>query len=345
VSRRTGSRPGAARAARSAASAGDEGLPVPAAGAGVPEEEDSTSKSRLARRVVELYPELSYTRAKRAVEGGQVSVDGERASDPGAWVTPTQRVTWDRNLQIEWQEAAGPAIELLHADGDVAVALKGAGLLTSPTPAREKDTLLTRVSSALARRKAAAGARPFVAVVHRLDKDTSGLVAFATSRRGQESLQRQLEDHSMERTYEAIVEGDLERDSGTFDRPLVGDGTHKRRWVARHGDKGRPAVTHWEVLHRFGLATHVRARLETGRTHQIRIHFAAAGHPVIGERVYRPIRMEEPEITAARQMLHAGELAFLHPATGKRVRVASPPPADFAAVLAVLRKLRKKVPR
>jgi 23S rRNA pseudouridine1911/1915/1917 synthase len=317
-------------------------MTVPAPGPDAGEEGGAAGKVRLARRVVELYPELSYTRAKRAVEGGQVAVDGVRAGDPGAWVAPGQRVTWDRNLPIERQESAGPTVELPYVDADVAVALKPAGLLTQPTPAREKDTLLTRVSSALARRKVAAGARPFVAVVHRLDKDTSGLVAFATSRRGQESLQRQLEDHSMERTYEAIVEGDLERDAGTFDRPLVGDGTHKRRWVARHGEKGRPAVTHWEVLHRFGGATHVRARLETGRTHQIRIHFAAAGHPVIGERVYRPIRMEEPEITAARQMLHAGELAFTHPATGKRTRVAAPPPSDFDALLAALRKLRRK---
>lgn len=313
----------------------------PRGGSDVAEEAGPIGKTRLARRVVELHPALSFTRAKRAVEGGQVAVDGERISDPGAWVTPAQVVIWDRNLPIERQESTGPAVELLHVDADVAVALKPAGLLTQPTPAREKDTLLTRVSSALARRKVATAARPFVAVVHRLDKDTSGLVAFATSRRGQESLQRQLEDHSMERTYEAVVEGDLERDSGTFDRPLVGDGTHKRRWVARHGEKGRLAVTHWEVLHRFGVATHVRARLETGRTHQIRIHFAAAGHPVIGERVYRPIRMEEAELTATRQMLHAGEIAFSHPATGQRVRVAAPPPADFSAVLDALRKLKR----
>jgi 23S rRNA pseudouridine1911/1915/1917 synthase len=299
------------------------------------------TKARLARRVAADYPELSYTRAKRAVEEGQVTVDGERVADAGAWVHASQQVRWDRNAERERSVESAP-VELLHVDADVVVAAKPAGLLTQPTPAREKDTLLGRVSSALARRKAAGSGRPFVSVVHRLDKETSGLVAFAVSRRGLESLQRQLADHSMERIYEALVAGDLERDAGTFDRALVGDGTHRRRWVARHGEQGKPAITHWEVVQRFGVATRVRVRLETGRTHQIRIHFAAAGHPVIGEKVYWPIRMEESEIEAPRQMLHAGEIVFAHPATGKRVRVAWPPPADFAEAIRPLKRQRPR---
>jgi 23S rRNA pseudouridine1911/1915/1917 synthase len=288
-----------------------------------------------------LYPELTFTRAKRAVEGGQVSVDGHAVSDAGAWVTPSQRVLWDRHQRVE-RVVAASRVELLHADADVVVAVKPAGLLTQPTPAKEKDTLLDRVSSALARRRKAVGAgRPYVAVVHRLDKETSGVVAFATSRRGLESLQRQLEDHSLERVYEALVEGDLERDSGTFDRPLAGDGTHRRRWVARHSERGKEAVTHWKVLHRYGVATHIQVRLETGRTHQIRIHFAAAEHPVVGERIYRPYRMEPSLIEAPRQMLHAGEIAFAHPGTGKRLRLSAPPPPDFASLVAELRKKRR----
>lgn len=297
-------------------------------------------RARLARRVAELFPELSYTRAKRAVEGGQVTVDGERVADAGAWVAPAQRVTWDRNLPVE-RLVEGPAVELVHVDADLTVAVKPAGLLTQPTPAREKDTLLARVSTALARRRSAGAPRVFVSVVHRLDKETSGLVAFALSRKGLESLRAQLEDHSMERVYEALVEGELERDSGTFDRALIGDGTHRRRWVARPNERGKAAVTHWEVVKRFAGATHVRVRLETGRTHQIRIHFASAGHPVIGERVYRPIRMEDAEFEAPRQMLHAGEIAFTHPATGTRVLLTTPPPADFSAALASLPRARR----
>ncbi|MGE0640229.1 MAG: RluA family pseudouridine synthase [Thermoanaerobaculia bacterium] len=287
---------------------------------------------RLARRVVELYPELTFTRAKRAVEGGQVTVDGEQIADAGSWVTPAQTVQWDRNRPLA-RVATGPSVELAHVDEDVVVAVKPAGLLTLPTPAREKDTLLGRVSTAMARRRTAGSPRVFVAVVHRLDKETSGLVAFALGRRGVESLQAQLEDHSMERSYLAILEGEIERDAGTFDRALVGDGTRRRRWVAKPGERGKPAVTHWRVERRFAGATLVRVRLETGRTHQIRIHFAAAGFPVLGERVYRPLRMEKAELVAPRQMLHGGELAFRQPSTGRRIELTTPPPPDFAAVL------------
>ena len=294
--------------------------------------------ARFARRLTEVYPELSFTRAKRVIEGGQVSVDGQLLFDPGAYVAPTAQLVWDPNRKVE-RPVEGPKGELLHSDADVVVAVKPAGLLTQPTTEREKDTLLSRVSQALARK---AGGRTFVSVVHRLDKDSSGLVAFATSKRGLAALQKQLEDHSMGRTYDALVEGNLAGDSGTFREDLVGDGTHRRRWVARPNERGKPAVTHWQVVQRFGIATQVRVRLETGRTHQIRIHFAAAGHPIIGERVYRKRTLGEPPVKTPRQALHAAELAFAHPATGLRMTFEAPAPEDFRALVAELRKRRLK---
>lgn len=290
---------------------------------------------RLARRLQRERPELSYSRAKRAVQEGQVTVDEVRVDDPGALVAAAARVVWDANRPVE-HAVPRPKVELLHVDEDVAVAVKPAGLLTQPTTDREKDSLLSRVSLAVARRRAD---RPYVAVVHRLDKDTSGLVVFALSRRAHESLQQQLASRAMARRYEVFVEGDLERDTGTFDRDLAGDGTHRRRWVAHPGEKGKPARTNWEVVARFGgVATHLRASLETGRTHQIRIHFAAAGHPVLGERVYRPRHWSEPAIAAPRQALHAGEIAFRHPADGRWLRFTTPLPEDLRALLAKLRR-------
>jgi len=294
--------------------------------------------ARLARRLQEVYPELSFTRAKRVIEGGQVSVDGRQLFDPGAYVAPEAQLVWDPNRKLE-RQAEGPKVELLHSDSDVVVAVKPAGLLTQPTTDKEKDTLLSRVSQALARK---AGGRTYVAVVHRLDKDSSGLVAFATSKRGLASMQKQLEDHSMGRTYEALVEGSPAGESGTFREDLVGDGTHRRRWVAGSNERGKPAVTHWEVVQRFGVATQVRVRLETGRTHQIRIHFAAAGHPIVGERVYRKRTLGEPPVKTQRQALHASELAFVHPGTGLRMRFEAPLPDDFRALVAELRKRRLK---
>ena len=295
---------------------------------------------RLARRVQREHQELSFTRAKRAVESGHVRVGGEIVQDPGFVVAAGARVVFDPALPA----LARPLerrVEIVHADEDVVVALKPAGLLTQPTPEREQDTLVSRVSLALARRR---GERPYLAVVQRLDKDTSGLIVFATSRRGLESLQAQLGERSLGRVYEAVVEGDVEGEAGTFDRDLVGDGTHRRRWVAHPGERGRPAVTHWSVERRFGVATLVRVTLETGRTHQIRIHFAAAGHPVLGDRVYRR-RGGDPPAPFPRLALHAAELSFSHPADGRPMRFQAPRPPDLAALLNKLATKRSAAPR
>jgi 23S rRNA pseudouridine1911/1915/1917 synthase len=275
------------------------------------------------------YPELSYSRAKRAVIDGRVSVSGELVRDPGAIVAAGATIVYDGERPVT-RESTLPRIELIHADDDVAVASKPAGLLSMPTPSREKDTLVSRVALAVTRRR---GERPYLAVVHRLDRDTSGLIAVATSRRGLESLQAQLLDRSMMRQYIAVVEGDLEQEAGTFDQALVGDGIRRRRWIARRGERGKAAVTHWRVLRRFGAATEVSVSLETGRTHQIRIHFAAAGHPVVGDPVYRAGEEKPMTIDFPRQALHAGELAFRHPADGRPMRFSTPPPDDYARLV------------
>jgi 23S rRNA pseudouridine1911/1915/1917 synthase len=304
-----------------------------APGAAAPDRE--APGRRLARAVQELEPGLSFTRAKRAVLDGQVTVDGEVARDPGALVALSSRIAWERERPVDRDPA--PRVELRHADADVAVAEKPAGLLTVPTSAGERDTLIARVARELARRRAR---RAHVAVVHRLDRDTSGLVVFAVSRRALADLQRQLLDRSMGRGYDAIVVGDLAGEAGTIDRPLVGDGIRRRRWVARLGERGKPAVTHWRVVERFGVATRLRVVLETGRTHQIRIHLAAAGHPVVGEPVYRARDVEPEAIPFPRQALHATELRFSHPESRRDLLFESPPPDDLAGLIDRLRRGR-----
>ncbi len=292
---------------------------------GIEEGGAGTVLGRLARLVHERYPQLSYSRAKRAVIDGQVSIAGAIVRDPGAIVAAGAAIDFDGGRPRVRVDAL-PKIELVHADADVAVAVKPAGLLSMPTPNREKDTLVSRVALAVTRRR---GERPYLAVVHRLDRDTSGLMAVATSRRGLESLQAQLLDRSMSRQYIAVVEGNLASEAGTFDSALVGDGIRRRRWVARLGERGKEAVTHWRVLRRFGVATEVSVALETGRTHQIRIHFAAFGHPVVGDPVYRAGEGKPMTIDFPRQALHAGELAFDHPADGRPMRFTAPPPDDY----------------
>jgi 23S rRNA pseudouridine1911/1915/1917 synthase len=186
------------------------------------------------------------------------------------------------------------------------------------------------------------GERPFLAVVQRLDRDTSGLVVFATSRRGQASLSHQLLERTMTRVYDAIVEGEMSGEAGTIDAALVGDGVRRRRWVARPGERGKPSVTHWRVVERLVGATRLRVSLETGRTHQIRIHLASIGHVVVGEKVYRAGEDAAPGIDFPRQALHAGELAFRHPADGREMRFTAPLPEDLERLLRRLRKRRSE---
>jgi 23S rRNA pseudouridine1911/1915/1917 synthase len=172
----------------------------------------------------------------------------------------------------------------------------------------------------------------YVSVVHRLDKETSGILVFARSRRGLVTLQAQLRSHSMERRYQAVVEGDLKGDAGTFNQDLVEDRGDRRRGVAKPGETGTAAVTEWKVLERFGLATLVEARLKTGRTHQVRVHFAHAGHPLVGDPVYRDPRRPPFPVPFPRQALHAGRLGWTTP-EGKRVSLEAEPPPDFQKLL------------
>jgi 23S rRNA pseudouridine1911/1915/1917 synthase len=215
---------------------------------------------------------------------------------------------------------------ILHEDADLVIADKPAGLLTLSTEAGEKDTLLSRVNAYLQFRYRK---RPYVGVVHRLDKETSGAVVFARSREVLRGLQELFRRHDVEREYVALVEGRVHDDAGTIGLEVVRDRGDRRRGTARPGEKGIRAVTHYRVLERFAGATALALTLETGRTHQIRIHLAALGHPVIGDEVYRPRHFSAPTVTAERQMLHARTLGFRHPSTGAAIRVQSDPPSDF----------------
>jgi len=296
---------------------------------------------RIVRRLQQLHPDLSGSRLKRAVIEGQVTVDGEVVDDPGAIVADGAAVVWDPNRKI--RRRVDTSLEVLYEDDDAVAVVKPAGLLTHPTEAKELDTLLSRVSL-WAKRRFGAGRRSYVAVVHRLDKETSGVLVFARSRRGLADLQAQLRNHTMDRRYVAVVEGNLFGDAGTFDQDLVEDRGDRRRGVARPGSTGTRAITEWRVLERFGVATLVEARLRTGRTHQIRVHFAHAGHPVVGDPVYRDPRRPPFPIAFPRQALHAGRLGWVTPA-GEKALVEAAPPADFTQLLGALRERRRRGPR
>jgi 23S rRNA pseudouridine1911/1915/1917 synthase len=260
-----------------------------------------------------------------------VDLEGSARDEPGADVPEDARLDYHPDRPA--RRRVRTRVPVLYEDPDLIVVDKPAGLLAVPTGEKEKDTLLSRVSLYLHHRYRR---RPYVGVVHRLDRDTSGAIVFARSREALRFLQQLFRSHAIEREYLALVEGSL-NPSGFFASPLVGDGASVRRRVARGDERGRRAGTRYRVLERFAGACLVSIELETGRTHQIRIHFSEAGHPVIGDRVYRPPGAPPPALAAPRQMLHARRLGFAHPRGTGSVRVESPTPEDFAAVTARLR--------
>ena len=204
-----------------------------------------------------------------------------------------------------------------------------------PTPDHERDTLLERVGRYLTIRH---GGRPYVGIIHRLDKDTSGALALARSPTALRAFQELFKAHDIERQYLAVVEGAVRRESATIDLPLVADRGDLRRGVARQPGEGRRAVTHYRVVERFGpVATLVACWLETGRTHQIRIHLAEIGHPVVGDKVYRPRSQVKCKATFPRQALHAQTLGFKHPISGDDIRVEVAPPRELASLIEDLR--------
>ncbi len=291
---------------------------------------------------------LSRRAAREVVRAGRIEVGGAAADEPGLDVPENAKLAFHPNRPARYRVSTRLAV--LAEDDDFVIVDKPAGLLSVPTAEHEKDTLLARTLDYLHHRF---GRRPLAFVVHRLDKDTSGSVVFARNRPALHFLQDLFRRHAIEREYLALVEGTVP-DSGTFSADLVADAGSARRGVARPGERGKWAVTRYRAKEKLAGATLVSIELETGRTHQIRLHFAAAGHPVLGERVYGSRRStvdsrqsKLPEIP--RQMLHARRLGFPHPRTGAPVRAESPLPEDFVRVLESLRKksrsAHKKAPR
>jgi 23S rRNA pseudouridine1911/1915/1917 synthase len=279
----------------------------------------------------------SWGTARAWIMAGKVRVGGELVTEPTARVSPGSEVCFDEHARRSHSaQLADDAV--VHVDTHLVVVAKPSGLSTVPYDESEKDTLDARVRAWVARRgKGSRAVRPSLGVVHRLDKETSGLVVFTRTWLAKQSLALQFRKHTVHRKYLAIAHGDVR--SGTMRSFLVidrGDGL-------RGSVRGKPprdareAVTHIERVQSFARATLVACRLETGRTHQIRIHLSEAGHPLLGERVYVRHWKGVP-IEAPRLMLHAAELGFVHPATEHAVLWQQPLPRDMREVVERLRR-------
>lgn len=227
------------------------------------------------------------------------------------------------------------SLDIVYEDNDLLVINKPKGLVVHPAAGHQNDTLVNGLLYALGDDLSGINGELRPGIVHRIDKDTSGLLAVAKNDYAHTFLASQLKDHTMHRVYDAIVCGTFKEDSGTVNAPIGRHPTDRKRMCVT-ARNSKEAVTHWEVVRRYRGYTHIRCKLETGRTHQIRVHMAHIGHPILGDTVYGH---KKPELGQDSQCLHAGTLCFQHPRDGRPVMVFAPLPDYFCEVLAKLEKI------
>lgn len=290
----------------------------------------------LMRWLKQRHPDQSGNELKRWIESGKISVNGKAASNGGQLLQVGNEVAYLPNApRADRAHSAGPKI--YYCDTSVVVAEKPNGILTLPFQ-EERDSLMSRVQKVVPKLEKAGPIHPLRAV-HRLDKEASGCVVFARHVSAQRHLQEQFAAHTVERAYLALVHGQVPFvGRQKVESVLVGDRGDGLKGTRRDPSQfGKEAVTWLEVLEVFPQATLLRCELETGRTHQIRIHCAELGHPLLGEPVYiRDFRGRN--LRAPRMMLHATALGFDHPMTGQRLRFDSAMPDEMAAFIKSLRK-------
>ena len=277
---------------------------------------------------------LTRSQAARLIAEGRVRVNGKPAAK-SARLSGGETVTVDvpqlRETALSPQDIP---LDVVYEDDDVIVVNKPTGLVVHPAPGHPDGTLVNALLHHCGDSLSGIGGEKRPGIVHRIDRDTSGLIIAAKNDAAHLTLSAQLKDHSLSRTYECLVTGNMKQDSGTVDAPIGRSSADRKKMAVV--PTGRRAVTHWEVVARYPGVTHLRCRLETGRTHQIRVHMAHIGHPILGDTVYGA---KEPVPGLTGQCLHATGLRFVHPRTGEPVELHCPLPPEFTAML---QKLQNK---
>ena len=287
-----------------------------------------TAGLRLDSFLSEQLPDMSRSAAQKLMEQGHVLVNGQsvkknyktRAEDEIEITLPEPQIV---DIQPE-----NIPLDVRYEDEDVIVINKPKGLVVHPAPGHWSGTLVNGLMYHCAGSLSGINGELRPGIVHRIDMDTSGLLIVAKNDFAHASLAEQLKDHSLSRIYEAVVVGNIRSDSGTIDAP-IGRHPADRKKMAVTEKNSRPAVTHFQVIGRYQGYTHLRLQLETGRTHQIRVHLSWQNHPIVGDSVYG----KGKELGLSTQCLHARQLSFRHPRTGETVTVESPLPEYFETVL------------
>lgn len=295
--------------------------------------EDNGEGQRLDALLSSFMEETSRSYIQKLISGGNVLVNGREES------SKKYKVRRGDRLELSLPEAklldAAPQdipLRIVYEDEDLIVVDKDKGMVVHPAPGNPDGTLVNALLYHCGSLSSINGViRP--GIVHRIDKDTSGLLMAAKNDFTHRSLAKQLEEHSITRAYQAVVLHNIKDEQGTVDAPIGRDPKNRLRMaVVQEG--GRRAVTHYRVLERYGAYTHIEARLETGRTHQIRVHMAHIHHPLLGDQVYGP---KKSSLRAEGQVLHAWLLGFVHPRTGQYMEFESTLPPEFQAVLEKLK--------
>jgi 23S rRNA pseudouridine1911/1915/1917 synthase len=318
---------------------------------------DEAAGTRLDAWLAGAIADLGRNHAKRLIVDGHVAVGGRTIVEPKRPVKPGDAVSVDMPPPVA--PKPGPeaiALNIVYEDDDLIVIDKPAGLVVHPAAGNQTGTLVNALIAHCGLSLSGIGGVARPGIVHRLDKDTTGLLVVAKNDRAHRRLAEQFADHGrtgpLEREYVALVWGVPLRPAGTVDLPLARSTRNREKIEVKRGGGGREAITHYRVGERYGtVAAEVACLLETGRTHQIRVHMASLGNPVIGDRAYgsgfatKALLLPEPARTIAaefpRQALHARALGFEHPVTGEALYFESPMPDDMATLAAALAEATK----
>ena len=291
---------------------------------------------RLDRFLSEELEDHSRSFLQKLIKEGLVTVDGKPVKANyrlSAGQQVSVQVREPEEVNIEPQEMP---LDILYEDGDVCIVNKPKGMVVHPAAGHYRDTLVNGIMYHCQDSLSGINGSLRPGIVHRIDKDTTGALIICKNDKAHSCLAEQLKEHSITRRYRAIIIGNLSEDEGTVDAP-IGRHPTQRKKMAVNRNNGKRAVTHYRVLARFRGYTYIECRLETGRTHQIRVHMASIGHPLLGDTVYGPAKQAYPSLEG--QTLHAMVIGFVHPTTGAYMEFEAPLPAYFAELLQKLPKI------
>ncbi len=284
---------------------------------------------------------LSRSALARLIDEGEVSVNGriEKRSYPVGAEDAVSLCLPEPEPSVA--EPENIPLDIVYEDGDILVVNKPSGMVVHPAPGNERGTLVNALLYHCGNSLSGIGGVLRPGIVHRIDKDTSGLLVVAKNDEAHRALSAQMEGHHIEREYHALVNGGFGDDSGRVDLPIGRHPTDRKRMAVLSAGQGksREAVTHYRVLRRYGPITYLSLKLETGRTHQIRVHMSHLGHPLLGDSLYgggkTPFERRHAALLSG-QALHAVSLSFCHPRTGEPLRFTCPLPPEFEKLLAIL---------